>query len=193
MNLKITKEALKSSVITSAIIILLGFAFLYVIFFLLWYWIMPKLCVIIPTLKTYIESLNDSALPEAYNIVLSISSCISLFISTTLAYSVSKQRKKKFLTYSKGLISYSDGIKYHIDEYALSDSICMSAIIIASLILYLTNSTGFFPAAFYMFKNFGIVLGLIATAILTIASMICGIFFSQRRWKVQYFIDEEMI
>ena len=193
MKLKISKENLKSSVITSVIMLLFSFAFLYVIFFLSWYWIMPKLCVIIPALKTYIESLNDSALPKAYNVVLSISSCISLFVSTTLAYSVSKQRKKNFLTHSKGLISYSDGIKYHIVEYGFSDLICMSAAIIASLIFYFTNGTGFFPTAFYMFKNFGVVLGLIATAILTVASMICGIFFSQRRWKVQYFIDEEMI
>ena len=193
MNLKISKENLKSSVITSIIMLLLGFVFLYVIFFLVWYWIMPKLCVIIPPLKTYIESLNDSALPKAYSLVLSISSCISLFISMPIAYSSSKQRKKKFLTYSKGLTSYSEGIKYHIVEHGLSDLICMCVVIVASLILYFTKDTGFFPMAFYMFKNFGVAFGLILTALLTVASMLCGIFFSQRRWKVQFFLDEENI
>ena len=190
MNTKLSKEKLKSSIITSLLTVLLSFIFLYVAFFLIWYWIMPKLCVIIPPLKTYIESLNDSALPDAYNIVLSISSCIAIFPGAIISHSVSKKRKKEFLAYSNGRISYVNGIKFHIAEYGLSDIISISLIIIVSVILFLVNGTGFFPIAFYMLKNLGVVLGLIVTILWVTLSIFFGIFFSQKKWKVQHFIDE---
>ena len=194
MKIKINKELLKSSVLTCFFVVLFNFFFSIIAFLLIWYWVIPNISTIVPVLKKYLESLSDEFLPIAYDIVYAISACIAIFPSAISAYRMSKKRKKEFLAYSKGCISYIDGIKYHIAQYGVYDIICTSALIILLTFIYMIAGdvfiVRFFPLVFCMFSRLGIILGFIVSFIFTALSMFCGIFFSQKKWRAEYFISE---
>lgn len=194
MKAKTNKEGLKSSIVTCFFILLFNFLFSIVAFLLFWYWMIPNISTIVPALKTYLESLSDEFLPIAYDIVYSISACIAIFPSAIFAYRISKKRKKEFLAYSKGRISYLDGIKYYIARYGVYDIICTLVLIILLAFIYMIAGdvfiVRFFPLAFCMFSRLGIIFGFIVSLILTTLSMFCGIFFSQKKWRAEYFISE---
>ena len=136
MKTKTNKEGLKSSIVTCFFILLFNFLFSIVAFLLFWYWMIPNISTIVPALKTYLESLSDEFLPIVYDIVYSISACIAIFPSAIFAYRISKKRKKEFLAYSKGRISYLDGIKYYIARYGVYDIICTLVLIILLAFIY---------------------------------------------------------
>lgn len=193
MKIKINKESLKSSFTICFFTLLFNFVFWYFSFFIIWYWAIPNICTIVPIFKTHLESLSDEILPVAYNIVYSIGSVISIFPSTILAYRISKKRKKDFLSQTKGRISYVDGINYHFTKHGLSDLIFSSITIILPTLIYIIASKSplirFFPTAFYMLNSLGVIFGFLVTTLLTALAMFCGIFFSQKKWRAEYFIN----
>ena len=192
--MKINKKGLKSSVITCFFVILFNFVFSILAFLLVWYWAIPNICMIVPNFKVYFESLDEELLPIAYNIIYSIGACIAIFPSTLLAYRVSRKRQKEFLDYSKGCISYSDGLKYHFMQYGLLDGICILSVTVLLAVIYMAAGDIFivrvFPIAFNMFSNLGTIFGILVTAVLTGLSMIFGAFFAQKKWRAQYFVVE---
>lgn len=194
MKTKITAKGIKSSIIVCFFMLLFNFLFSMLAFLLIFYWAIPNLSTIFPTLKAYFESLDEEIMPVVYDIVYLISACIAVFPGTTLAYRIAKTRKKEFLAYSKGRISYADGIRYHLAEYGACDILCTSCIIILLAITYMLAGdvfiVRFFPLAFNLFKSLGIVLGFLVTAILTGLSMLCGVLFSQKKWRARYFLGE---
>ena len=103
-------------------------------------------------------------------------------------------RKKDFLAHSKGKISYIDGIKYHFVEYGFLDLFYGLGMVIVLAIIYSIAGDIFvvrvFPIAFTMFRSFGMVAGPIVAIISVCISMLSGIFFSQKKWRAEYFINE---
>ena len=197
MKTKIDKDTLKSSIAVSAIMLLFNLIFSFLGMILIWYWLLPNLCSVLPSLENYFNFLDDAGMERMNNIIYFISSCIAIFPSAVFSYRLSKKRKKEFLKHSKGRISYPDGIKYHIREYGLTDALCMSVIIVifGSLRLMAGNAgiVKVCPIAFNTFNTFnilGFVLGLLLTLVLAGLSILFGIFFSQRRWRAEYFFEE---
>lgn len=192
--MKINKKYLKSSLVTCFFVILFNFVFSILAFLLVWYWAIPNVCMVAPDFKLYFESLNEELLPVAYNIIYSIGSCIAIFPSTLFAYRVSKTRRKEFCDYSKGRISYKNGLKYHFMQYGVIDGICILSVTALLAIVYMAAGDIFivrvFPIAFNMFSNFGTVFGILVTVVLTGLSMIFGAFFAQKKWRAQYFVVE---
>ena len=197
MKTKINKDTLKSSIAVSAIMLLFNLIFSFLGMILISYWLLPNLCGVLPSLENYFNFLDDAGMERMNDIIYFISSCIAIFPGAIFAYRLSKKRKKEFLKHSKGRISYLDGINYHIREYGLTDVLCMSVIIVifGSLRLMAGNAgiVKVFPIAFNTFNTFnilGFILGLLLTVVLAGLSMLCGIFFSQRRWRAEYFFEE---
>ena len=76
------------------LIILFNLVFTTVFFFLLWYWVTPKLYPLIPSLSTYLQGLDDENLLIAYEIYYTIGSALAIFPSTVLAYRMSKNAER---------------------------------------------------------------------------------------------------
>lgn len=194
MKTKIRIDSLKSSIIVCFFMVLFNFLFSMTVFLLIWYWAMPNISFLIPPLKTWLESLGDETLPIAYDILYAVSSLIAVFFSTTLAFRISKKRKKEFLAHSKGRISYIEGIKYHIRQYGAYDLAIISAVVLILTIIYVAAGDVFivraFPIVFTMVQALGGIIGFIVAMILICASMIAAIFFSQKKWRAEYFLNE---
>ena len=174
--------------------VLFNFLFSMTVFLLIWYWAMPNISFLIPPLKTWLESLGDETLPIAYDILYAVSSLIAVFFSTTLAFRISKKRKKEFLAHSKGRISYIEGIKYHIRQYGAYDLAIISAVALILTIIYVAAGDVFivraFPIVFTMVQALGGILGVIVSMTFICLSIIVAIFFAQKKWRAEYFLNE---
>ena len=194
MKTKISIDKLKSSIIVCFFMVLFNFLFSMAVFLLIWYWAMPNISFLIPPLKTWLESLGDETLPVAYDILYAVSSLIAVFPSTTLAFRISKKRKKEFLADSKGRISYANGIKYHIYKYGAYDLASISVLTLILTIVYMIAGDVFvvrvFPIVFTMVQALGGIIGFVVVIILICASMIVAMFFSQKKWRAEYFLNE---
>ena len=194
MKTKISIDSLKSSIIVCFFMVLFNFLFSMTVFLLIWYWAMPNISFLIPPLNTCLESLGDETLPIAYDILYAVSSLIAVFFSTTLAFRISKKRKKEFLAHSKGRISYIEGIKYHIRQYGAYDLAIISAVALILTIIYVAAGDVFivraFPIVFTMVQALGGILGVIVSMTFICLSIIVAIFFAQKKWRAEYFLNE---
>ncbi len=194
MKTKFSKDALQSSLILSFFIFLFNLLFSALIMLVIWYWVFPKVCVIAPKFEHYLEFLDDAGMTKISNIIHLISTCLAMFPSAILAYRISKKRKKEFIKYSKARISYSDGLKYYISEYAFSDAVSMFALIVILTFGYMITGNSWIirniPMIFYPFSILGILIGFVLVIALTGISMLGGIFFAQRRWRAEHFFEE---
>ena len=194
MKTKISIDSLKSSIIVCFFMVLFNFLFSMTVFLLIWYWAMPNISFLIPPLNTWLESLGDETLPIAYDILYAVSSLIAVFFSTTLAFRISKKRKKEFLAHSKGRISYIEGIKYHIRQYGAYDLAIISAVALILTIIYVAAGDVFivraFPMVFTMVQALGGILGVIVSMTFICLSIIVAIFFAQKKWRAEYFLNE---
>ena len=194
MKTKISIDSLKSSIIVCFFMVLFNFLFSMTVFLLIWYWAMPNISFLIPPLNTWLESLGDEALPIAYDILYAVSSLIAVFFSTTLAFRISIKRKKEFLAHSKGRISYIEGIKYHIRQYGAYDLAIISAVALILTIIYVAAGDVFivraFPIVFTMVQALGGILGVIVSMTFICLSIIVAIFFAQKKWRAEYFLNE---
>lgn len=192
--MKINLPSFRSSIITCFCVLLFNFLFSMIAFLLIWYWAIPNVFTVLPALETRLESMNDEKLTLMSDAIYAVGACLTMVPSTAFAYRISKQRKKAFFAYSKGRISYVNGIKLHFQEYGFSDIVCMASIIVLLTILYTMAgdviAVRFFPMAFWMFEYLGVVLGFLTATVLTALSMLCGVFFSQKRWRAEYFIGQ---
>ena len=194
MKLKPDKRKLKNSIVVCLFMLLFNFLFSSLCYLLIWYWAIPNISTVLPIFKKWIESLGDDVLPFAYDFLYAVSACIAVFPSAVLAYGLSKTRRKEFIAYSKARISYLDGIKYHGIEYGLYDLACSFGLVMVLAIVYAFAGDVFivkcFPIALTMFQSLGSILGTMVTVILTGVAMLAGIFFSQKKWRAEYFINE---
>lgn len=194
MKTKIDKVTLKSSLTVSFFILVFNLLFSTLGIVFIWSWLLPKVCVFVPELETYLEFLDDAGRTNINNIVYLVSACLAMLPSAILAYRISKKRKKEFIKHSKARISYTGGLKYHIQEYGFSDAVCMLAIIGVLTLCYIFAGNTWIirniPMIFYPLSTLGIILGVLLVVVLTGISMLGGIFFAQRRWRAEHFFEE---
>ena len=194
MKTKISIDKIKKSIIFCLFVVLFNFIFSIAVFLLIWYWLIPNVSVVIPPLKVWLQSLDDDVLPIAYDIVYAVSSLFAIFPGSTLALRISKKRKKDFLAHSKGRISYIEGIKYHIRQYCAYDLAIISAVVLILTIIYVAAGDVFivraFPIVFTMVQALGGILGVIVSMTFICLSIIVAIFFAQKKWRAEYFLNE---
>ncbi len=193
MKRKITKEKMKASLATVLRAVLFNYLLTAVCFFLLWYWVTPKIFPLFPHFAEYLQNLDDDGLLVAYDIFYAISSVLAIFPGMCLAYRLSGRRKKDFFKHSDGRISYAEGIRYHLTEYGASDGIVLTVFVFVFTLISAAFNGGagkLFPLAFYLCRFLGALLGWIVTAVLVFGAAFCGIFFSQRKWRAEHFIGE---
>lgn len=194
MKATINKEKLKSSLLLCVFLLFFNILFSTAIFLLIWYWAIPNICIMFSTFKTHLESLSIESAAVVKDTFFCIGAYIAIFPSAIIACRLSKKRKKEFFDYSKGRSSYIDGLKYYIARYGIYDTVCISITIVLSVILYAFAGNmlvaKFFPTAYYMFEKLGLILGLVVMLLSTNLSMLCGVFFSQKKWRAEYFFGE---
>ncbi len=193
MKRKITKEDMKASLATALRAVLFNYLLTAVCFFLLWYWVTPKLFPLFPRFAEYLQKLDDDGLLVAYDIFYTISSVLAMFPGMCWAYRLSKRRKKDFFKHMDGRISYAAGVRYHLTEYGASDGISLAAIAFVFALISAAFSGGvgkLFPLVFYLSRALGVLPGWIVAVVLMLGAAICGIFFSQRKWRAEHFVGE---
>ena len=193
MDLKLDKKTLKYSFIIGILSIAFNFIFYMVAFLLIWSWLIPTICIFIPPLKKWFEVLNQGDLSKAYIVMDAISSVVAMFPACALALRLSKKRKQEFLNKTGGIVSYKEGIRLHYLSYGRSDMIAyLSLTLFFALIFIIFGDVipaRIFPLVCMTFKSLGIILGLLTTIITLVLSNVASVFFAQRKWRAEHFID----
>ena len=194
MRKYISKDAVKTSVGVFARMIL--FHYLLSVFFalLLTYWLMPHLIALFPSMKAWAQGLDAEGNLAVFEALCAVAAPLALFPSMTLALQLSKKRKKEFIEHSEGTAPYKDAMLFHLKRYGLSDAIFFGALLLVLAVIFAISKGALvvllFPAAFFLFDTFGILLGLVCALLLTCLSMLFGVFFSQRKWRANYLIHQ---
>lgn len=190
----ISKDAVKTSVGVFARMIL--FHYLLSVFFalLLTYWLMPHLIALFPSMKAWAQGLDVEGDLAVFEVLCAVAAPLALFPSMTLALRLSKKRKKEFIEYSEGTAPYKDAMLFHLKRYGLSDAIFFGALLLVLAVIFAISKGALvvllFPAAFFLFDTFGVLLGLVCALLLTCLSLFFGVFFSQRKWRAAYLIHQ---
>ena len=193
MKNSMTNGKLKASFSMAFLVVLFNLLLTSACFFLLWYWLIPKTFPLFPNLARYLQGLDDDSLRIAYDIVYTAGAVLAIFPGTVLAYRMSKRWKKAFLAYSSGRISYSEGVRYHLTEYGISDGIALTVTVFVFALASVAFNGGvakLFPMVFYLCRSLGGLLGLCVSMILLFSSALVGIFFAQKKWRADYFLGE---
>ena len=191
---RISRNALKTSVGVFLLTVLFHFLFSVLFAILLTYWLMPIFIAIFPGMKVWAQGLDAEGDLAVFKSLCAVAAPLALFPAMTLGLRFSKKRKKEFIEHSKGTIPYKDAMVFHLKRYGLLDAIFFGTLLLVLAIVFAISKGALvvlvFPAAFFMFDTFGVVLGLVLTLLLMCLSMLFGIFFSQKKWRANYLIHQ---
>lgn len=193
MNLELNKETLKDSLLIALLSIVFNFIFYMVVFLLIWSWLIPGICLFVPPLKAWFEALNQGDTSAALVIMDAISAVVAAFPACALALKFSKKRKKEFLEKTGGIVSYKEGIRIHYLTYVKSDTVAYLLLTVLFALIFIIFGdiilARVFPLVCMTFKALGIILGTLTTVITLALSSVASVFFAQRRWRAEHFID----
>lgn len=176
--------------IMTALAVIFSAAFGYVLYILSVILIIPLAVEISPAL--------DSALTEIgrkydydtiYNNIKSFCLFIGIIPGMCISCTGIKNRERRFIHDTGGMILTKDGLIYHLKRYFLYDAASTAAISAVCLILYVSELKSISPFTF-SFDLLGLPLGIFSAALFTAASQLIGIIFAQNAWRAEYFYGE---
>lgn len=165
-------------------------AFGYLIYIIAVWVIIPIVVEVSPALDAFLTKIgNEHDTDEIYNTIRSICLLIAVLPGICLANVAVKNRERHFIHDTNGMIVTLDGLRYHLRQHSLYDVISLIGIVIIGLALYLANLRYISPFGI-LYDLFGIPLGLIMSAVITVASQMCGIIFAQKSWRAEFFYSD---
>lgn len=162
----------------------------YLIYIIAVWVIIPVAVEISPALDAFLTKIgNEHDTEEIYNAIRSICLLIAVLPGICVANAAVKNRDRHFIHDTNGMIVTLDGLRYHLRQHILYDVISLIGIVIIGLALHLANLWYISPFGI-LYDLLGIPLGLIMSAVITVASQMCGIIFAQKSWRAEFFYDD---
>lgn len=162
----------------------------YLVYIIAVWVIIPVAVEISPALDAFLTKIgNEHDTDEIYNTIRSICLLIAVLPGMCVANTAVKNRERHFIHDTNGMIVTLDGLRYHLRQHILYDVISLIGIVIICLALHLANLRYICPFGI-LYDLLGIPLGLIMSAVITVASQMCGIIFAQKSWRAEFFYDD---
>ena len=138
-------------------------------------------------LKFFAQRINTDD-PLIWDITFEICFLLAYIVCHAIFCIAYKSRRKEFIENTKGLITKSVGLIYHLKNHWISDTMIICIQIIAYLALFLSKKS-FCPTAI-IYRFCGFPLGLIASVVFLVAIHLAHTVLAQYNWRVSYYMHE---
>ena len=138
-------------------------------------------------LKFFAQRINTDD-PLIWDITFEICFLLAYIVCHAIFCIAYKSRRKEFIENTKGLITKSVGLIYHLKNHWISDTMIICIQIIAYLALFLTKKS-FCPTAI-IYRFCGFPLGLIASVVFLVAIHLAHTVLAQYNWRVSHYMQE---
>ena len=138
-------------------------------------------------LKFFAQRINTDD-PLIWDITFEICFLLAYIVCHAIFCIAYKSRRKEFIENTKGLITKSGGLIYHLKNHWISDTMIICIQIIAYLALFLSKKS-FCPTAI-IYRFCGFPLGLIASAVFLVAIHLAHTVLAQYNWRVSHYMHE---
>ena len=138
-------------------------------------------------LKFFAERINTDD-PLVWDITFEVCFLLAYVISHIIFCILYRSRRKEFIENTKGLITKTGGLIYHLKNHWISDSVIICIQIIVYLVLFLSKKS-FCPTAI-IYRFCGFPLGLIASAVFLVAIHLAHTVLAQYNWRVSHYMHE---
>ena len=108
----------------------------------------------------------------------------TLVLSGPLSYYVAFGRGKKFKAETGAKITYRDGMRGYMREYAVYDAVAVFFVV--TLLWWSPFATAFFPPAVTFYGMLHPLLGWLISLTVSLFMLPLGAFIAQKRWRAQY-------
>ena len=138
-------------------------------------------------LKFFAQRINTDD-PLIWDITFEICFLLAYIVCHAIFCIAYKSRRKEFIENTKGLITKSVGLIYHLKNHWISDTMIICIQIIAYLALFLSKKS-FCPTAI-IYRFCGFPLGLIASVVFLVAIHLAHTVLAQYNWRVSHYMPE---
>ena len=138
-------------------------------------------------LKFFAQRINTDD-PLIWDITFEICFLLAYIVCHAIFCIAYKSRRKEFIENTKGLITKSVGLIYHLKNHWISDTMIICIQIIAYLALFLSKKS-FCPTAI-IYRFCGFPLGLIASVVFLVAIHLAHTVLAQYNWRVSHYMQE---
>ena len=138
-------------------------------------------------LKFFAQRINTDD-PLIWDITFEICFLLAYIVCHAIFCIAYKSRRKEFIENTKGLITKSGGLIYHLKNLWISDTMIICIQIIAYLALFLSKKS-FCPTAI-IYRFCGFPLGLIASVVFLVAIHLAHTVLAQYNWRVSHYMQE---
>ena len=136
-------------------------------------------------LKFFAERINTDD-PLVWDITFEVCFLLAYVISHIIFCILYRSRRKEFIENTKGLITKTGGLIYHLKNHWISDTM----IICIQIIVYLFLSKKSFCPTAIIYRFFGVPLGFIASAVFLVAIHLAHTVLAQYNWRVSHYMHE---
>ena len=126
--------------------------------------------------------------PLVWDITFEVCFLLAYVISHIIFCILYRSRRKEFIENTKGLITKTGGLIYHLKNHWISDTMIICIQIIVYLVLFLSKKS-FCPMAI-IYRFFGVPLGFIASAVFLMAIHLTHTVLAQYNWRVSHYMHE---
>ena len=188
--MKKTITNLLESVLTGCLIILVNLVISFVIYLLFLYSILPLLCDLVPFIREFFERSINQNLVVVYNFINGVSCSLALIPTYILVYRLHIKRNKKFIQDTEGKISPKDSLRYHAQNYIVTEFGTATFVFLIAVINALIPNSPFQMAFDIFFDTIGIVGGTAFSFVYVVIAQWVGIDRTLNYWRATSYIDE---
>ena len=182
-------EMIKELLILAFGSILLTYALAYILNVALFYFIMPAVCTVVPSLNATFENMSFDQADGFYMVAFELCQLVAFAVSMLLLSPAPDIRYEIFTKYTRDRqLSLKDRYLHHI-KYHYQMELLISIVIIASS--FLLSKTWLSSPFAVLYRTLGIPLGMLASFVLITLIQAACVVPAQKRWFIRYCLGDE--
>lgn len=170
-------DIVKQTFITVICTTILSVLFSYLFSLLAVYCVLPNIAFMLPKLERLLTDMSDAGV--LVPVAVDIGMLLGFIPAARLVFCAMKERRKKFIDDTDGLIPPPDGIISFIKTYGKRDAVSGIALLVISLTRL--------PSPFKLIYRMGIIPGLLLSALFTVCVYLFAVHGAQAKWRAEYF------
>lgn len=188
--MKNTITNLFESIVTGCLIIIVNLIMSFIVYLLFLYSILPLLCDFVPTVREFFERSSAQNAVAVYSIINGVCCFIALIPTYILVYRFHIRRNKKFIHDTDGKIAPKDALRYHAQNYIVTEVGTATVVFLIAVTNALIPSSPFQMAFDMIFDTLGLVCGLAFALLYIVIAQWVGIDRTLNYWRAISYIGD---
>lgn len=185
-----TLTNLLESFVTGCLIILVNLLMSFIVYLLFLYTILPLLCDFVPAIQAFFERSIAQNAVAVYSIINGVCCFIALIPTYILVYRFHIKRNKKFIRDTAGRIAPKDALRYHAQNYIVTEIGTATVVFLIAVTNALIPSSPFQMAFDMIFEVLGLVCGLFLALLYIVIAQWVGIDRTLNYWRAISYIGD---